>query len=235
MPDRGRHSLIARALALIGICAVAAIGALGAVAAPGVVAGGLFCAVLIALATGARVRDIATGDRAARAAAGRRAGVVVGGVLAVGSMVVAGAALLLGPAAAVLLLLVPVIIGGAWWLRHTRSTARALPFHPTQELLLRVTQPPVPPAPDPALPHAALPVVGPSPAGLSTAQLCLAWQHSYFAMLDLPASASRADLVQLRHQLLDEIERRDPAGFTRWIDTEARPGSNPGRYVVGEG
>jgi len=211
MPDPGRPHLLVRALALIGFCALLALGVVGAVASPGFAVGGAFCAALTGVAAAVRVRDASTGSPAARAAAGRQVGLVVGCKLTIGSMVGAGSAVLLGPATAVLLL-APLMIGGAWWLRHPRPA----PPHTVDDLPLQLTPPPVPPAPE-----------------LSTAQLCLAWHHSYFALLDLPADASRADLVHRRQQLLDEIERRDPAGFTRWIDTDARPGSNPGRYVVG--
>jgi hypothetical protein len=32
--------------------------------------------------------------------------------------------------------------------------------------------------------------------------------------------------------LLDAIERRDRDGFTRWLETGARAGSDPGRYLT---
>jgi hypothetical protein len=231
VPAPGRRSwprlVIVRVVPVAGLCAGTAVGALGAVAAPGTTAGGMFCAALMGLATGLRVREIAAGDRAARVSAGRRAGLVVGCVLAVGWAVVTGAALLLGLAMTGMLLVLAFAAGGAaLWPRRSR---------PATGLLLRIAQPAVPPAADPSPHPAALPAFAPSPAGLSTEQLCRAWQHSYFALLDLPADAARTDVVRLREQLLDEIERRDPVGFARWIDTDARPGNNPGRYVVGEG
>jgi hypothetical protein len=222
--------LVVAVLSMAGICAGGTLGALGAIAAPGVIAGGLFCAAMTGLATGLRVRDIAPGDRSARVSAGRRTGLFVGCVVAVGWAMCTGSALLLGPAAVALLLFVPIIIGAALWRRRFRPTAAGTPrhVHVVAGLLRWIEQPPAPePCPRP-------PACAPSPAGLSTAQLCLAWQHSYFALLDLAAGASATDLVHLREALLDEFERRDPAGFTRWIDADARPGSNPGRFVVGD-
>lgn len=221
MPDPGRRSwpylVIAHVVPVAGICLVATVGAVGAVAAPSTTAGGMFCAALMGLATGMRVREVAHGDRAVRVLAGRRAGLVVGCALAVGWAVLTGAALLLGPVmTGLLLVLALAATGPVLWSRRSRSGAAP------------------PPPPLPVLP-AALPAAGSGPAGLSTEQLCRAWQHSYFALLDLPAAAARADIVRLREQLLDEIERRDPVGFTQWIDTDARPGNNPGRYVVGDG
>ena len=73
-----------------------------------------------------------------------------------------------------------------------------------------------------------LPVVA---AEVPTAELCLAWRRSYLSLLDLPPGPARDRVVSLRRELLDELERRDRAGFGRWIDTGARAGSDPGRYL----
>ena len=66
---------------------------------------------------------------------------------------------------------------------------------------------------------------------LSTPELCLTWRRSYLALLDVPAGPGRCEIVHMRECLLDELERRDRDGFTRWLDTGARAGSNPGRYL----
>ena len=71
----------------------------------------------------------------------------------------------------------------------------------------------------------------PARTGLSIQQLCLAWHRSYFALLDLPPGPARSEIVVLRAALLDEIERRDSQGFTRWLDSGARPNRDPGRYL----
>ena len=68
-------------------------------------------------------------------------------------------------------------------------------------------------------------------AEVPTAELCLAWRRSYLSLLDLPPGPARDRVVSLRRELLDELERRDRAGFGRWIDTGARAGSDPGRYL----
>jgi hypothetical protein len=70
------------------------------------------------------------------------------------------------------------------------------------------------------------------PGELSTPELCLAWRRSYFALLDVPAGPGRCEIVRIRERLLDEIERRDRDGFTRWLATGARAGSDPGRYLT---
>jgi hypothetical protein len=66
---------------------------------------------------------------------------------------------------------------------------------------------------------------------LSTPELCLAWRRSYLALLDVTSYPARCDIVRMREWLLDELERRDRDGFTRWLDTGARAGSDPGRYL----
>jgi len=44
-------------------------------------------------------------------------------------------------------------------------------------------------------------------------------------------SPAAADLMLLRQRLLDELERRDRAGFGRWLSTGARAASDPSRDV----
>jgi hypothetical protein len=71
--------------------------------------------------------------------------------------------------------------------------------------------------------------------GLTLPELCWAWRASFTAL-------DRADprteyrrwsaLVAVRRCYLDELARRDPAGFARWLYTGARPASDPSRYVL---
>jgi hypothetical protein len=70
------------------------------------------------------------------------------------------------------------------------------------------------------------------PGELSTPERCSAWRRSYFALLDVPEGPGRCEIVRIRERLLDEIERRDRDGFTRWLETGARAGSDPGRYLT---
>jgi hypothetical protein len=62
-------------------------------------------------------------------------------------------------------------------------------------------------------------------------EVCLAWRRSYPALLDVASSPARSNIVRMRECLLDELERRDRDGFTRWLDTGTRAGSDPGRYL----
>jgi len=65
----------------------------------------------------------------------------------------------------------------------------------------------------------------------TTAELCLTWRRSYLALLDTPSGPDRDRVVDQRRELLDELHRRDPDGFARWLDTGARANGDPGRYL----
>ena len=176
------------------------------------------------------------GDPASRNGAGRRIGLIAGGATAGGWFVVTGMVLLMGPAAGAVLLVLGLVVSATWWWRGSA--------HPARGRLLRAggarTAPRsasprgrVLPLQDaPSRPAAPMPWSVPIPGNLSTPQLCLAWQHTYFALLELPPGAPSDEIVRVRQRLLDEIERRDPEGFGRWLDTGARAGSNPGRYLA---
>jgi len=58
------------------------------------------------------------------------------------------------------------------------------------------------------------------------------WRPSYRTLLDLPAGATRGELVAVRLSILDELERRDADGFRRWLAAGARPGGDPTRYLA---
>ena len=45
--------------------------------------------------------------------------------------------------------------------------------------------------------------------------------------------AARASLVGRRDETLDELERRDPAGFARWLAAGPNTGSDPADFVRG--
>ncbi len=46
-------------------------------------------------------------------------------------------------------------------------------------------------------------------------------------------AAARRSIVERREATLDELERRDPAGFGRWLAAGPAPGSDPADFVRG--
>lgn len=66
---------------------------------------------------------------------------------------------------------------------------------------------------------------------LTTAQLCTALRRSYNTTNDSPGRTEWLRLL-MREQLLDEIERRDPNGFNKWLATAPSPGDDPSRYLI---
>lgn len=66
--------------------------------------------------------------------------------------------------------------------------------------------------------------------GCSTRAIIRAWTSSRAALRPHASMASRIRVAALRQAYLDELERRDPAGLRRWLES-ARPFSgDPGRF-----
>ncbi|MEU5261963.1 hypothetical protein [Amycolatopsis sp. NPDC021455] len=64
--------------------------------------------------------------------------------------------------------------------------------------------------------------------GAATDELCLVWRRSDEELRRTPDDdPERGKLVAVRQLLLDELERRDPAGFRRWLDDGAMTGADP--------
>lgn len=68
---------------------------------------------------------------------------------------------------------------------------------------------------------------------LTDAELCLFWRISHLALQRHHIVAHQLKIVTSRQEYLDEMERRNPAGFARWLYSGARPGSDPTRYLHG--
>lgn len=244
---------------VIASCGAALMGAVALVAAPGVAWAGVLVAASVGALAGRWARSAtAPGADAARIA--RRAGLIAGAAVTAAWLVLTGLVVVLGPATgAVLLVLVPVAVTVRLW-RRRAGAGGANPLREAQDRLLRLARGPDPSwpsragttPPQPTPPSVSRPALRPpprsapqpasqqpasqpalrSPADQSTPQLCVAWQRTYFMLRELPTGTTPAELVDLRGRLLDEFERRDPDGFTRWLATGARAASNPGRYLA---
>lgn len=175
-----------------------------------------------------------------------RIGAGVSATVAGGCLVVTGLVTLVGGVTFVVL---PPVVAAAWWVRRRRPAWLLSPFPPPSRS--GPADPTGPSDPDgwssraglaPGLraadPHrspgpVALPSVGTRAA--TTPELCAAWQRTYWLLHELPRdSADRTVVVEVRGRLLAELERRDPDGFGRWLGTEPRAGSDPGRYLTAE-
>ncbi|WIX98592.1 hypothetical protein QRX60_31575 [Amycolatopsis mongoliensis] len=67
------------------------------------------------------------------------------------------------------------------------------------------------------------------------AELCLVWRRSHEELRRTPDDdPARAQLAVVRQLLLDELERRDPAGFARWLENGALAGSDPLPFIRAE-
>lgn len=145
-------------------------------------------------------------------------GIVVAAVVAV-SVVVIGLVVLLGAAALALVLVAAA--AAAMRARHITEQRRARHRQDDGRGVAPSLRMVAPPAPLPG-----------SFAALSTPDLCRAWRVSYLSLQGAdPEELERVALV--RACFLDELERRDPAGFRRWIDLGARAAGDPTRFITG--
>jgi hypothetical protein len=206
-------------LARCGLALLVVLG--GALVAVGAVSLGPSGVFPVALAAGfaaciaagiAREGDHPDPRRAAVESARRTAvGTVAALLLLSGAVVLVGAAL---TALALVTVLGGLLVRGA--LRAARA-GRQAPARPI-----------VPPgvAGDP----------GPAPAvGLmSVPELGREWVHSSAALAGTRDTLARQELVRRRSEALDELERRDPIGFARWLEAGATVDSDPAEYVSGD-
>ncbi|MGI8457522.1 MAG: hypothetical protein ACR2LI_05365 [Propionibacteriaceae bacterium] len=69
---------------------------------------------------------------------------------------------------------------------------------------------------------------------LTMAELCDTWRQSQISLARLQAIsdvAGQFHLATVRELCLDELERRDPHGFARWLAHDVEPASDPSRYL----
>ena len=69
---------------------------------------------------------------------------------------------------------------------------------------------------------------------LSVEALGREWLRSSAALARPAGPLARQALVERRQEALDELERRDPAGFARWLAEGPTVDSDPARYIVGD-
>ena len=186
-----------------------------AVAVAGVLAGCMAAGITRETPAGSRSRS--TFEAAALA------GATTVGVL----LLLAGIAALAGGAVA--FLVVGAVLLGLLVSRlvHVRGTAaRSVP--PGSPAVL-----PHPAVARPAGPAAELASLLPPVQVLPTAALGQEWLRTNAILAGHLAAPARASLVARREEALDELERRDPAGFARWLAAGPALSSDPAGYVSG--
>lgn len=229
MPVRGQ---LARALLWSGVLGGGALGVVGGLSlrGPGLVAIGLAgtlaaCTVAGIARESPRKAPWSIFEAAVQAAAG-----TIGALL-----VLAGIAALAGGAVAALVVGVALaawLVRAALRARPGTGAASASPVPPSPGgagvLLLPVTPPEMPgfPAPGPA---GLLPPVWTLP----TPALGQEWLDTSAALAGPLQPAARQALVARREETLDELERRDPHGFARWLSVGPTGASDPAGFVRG--
>jgi hypothetical protein len=152
-------------------------------------------------------------------ASGTRAGVRAAISAMALFLAVAGMGATVGPVAAVCL--VVLLLAGAGWAawrvhRGLGTVTGAAPAAPS--------------VPAPVRSRPVVPVVE-----LSVGELCVAWRRSYGELQRVTDEETRQEITRRRRDCLDELERRDPVGFARWLASGARAGSDPQRYMAAGG
>ncbi|WP_456568570.1 hypothetical protein [Blastococcus sp. SYSU DS0539] len=210
MPIRGPFLRFLIGLGLACAAVVAVVGGI-ALRGPGLVAVCVSGALAGCVAAGVAREDPAPARRSAVEAAGQAAAVTIGALL-----VVSGTAVLAGGAAALLLAGAGVAAwAAARWARDRRAAA-ARPA--TAAGIHAVAGGWAPPA------SAAV-------TGLPTTALGEEWLRTATELRGPLAPAARQRIVTRRAQVLDELERRDPAGFARWIAAGPLHGGDPAGFV----
>lgn len=150
---------------------------------------------------------------------------LVGALCGVAAVALTGLMLEVGPVA---LLLVVGLACAGWWMHHRQPSGRH-PAHSGRDRSSAAGSPGETPL---RLAGLGVADVDQERIGdMSIAELCLAWRRSYPALTShVGGSDGWASVVELRRSVLDELERRDPSGFARWIAT-ARAASDPGRFI----
>lgn len=69
---------------------------------------------------------------------------------------------------------------------------------------------------------------------LSVPALGQEWVRTSAALAETREPVVRQQLVRRRQEALDELERRDPEGFARWLAAGATVDSDPAAYVSGD-
>lgn len=205
---------LARVLTWIGVGGAGLVAVVGGLAlrGPGLMAVGVGGVLAGCTAAGIARESTAPGRRSTLECAVHAVCWTVGALL-----VLAGIATLAGGAVAVLCVGAVVAVLLVRFGRSRPAGGRPAPAS-HQTAVLRF----------PVAPPASGPV-----AASPTADLGQEWMRTTRALAGRLDARERASLVQRRQEVLDELERRDPDGFARWLAAAPGAGSDPSDYVRG--
>jgi hypothetical protein len=216
-----KHGPLARILIGLGLVCVAVIALAGSIVLHG--ASVVVVLMVAGLAAGVAYTTRADDRAAAVEAAWRAAAATVSVVL-----LVAGVVVLAGGAVAALVSGLVLVTGGARWLLKTRRARHAGAGTPGAG--------PVTDGGDPApeVPAAWLSTSQPPVSLLPTPALGSEWLRTTSVLSCPVGSAARQKVVWRRQEILDELERRDPAGIARWLASAVATDSDPTAFVRGD-
>jgi hypothetical protein len=149
-----------------------------------------------------------------------------------------GLGVLGGTAAAVVAAAVAATLGGGYWLMRLGAGEQPGPATGPLADVLGAAPSPGPRATGfrAVRPVSSAPVASALPpvSGMSTRALGREWLMTTAALAARLEPVARQAIVRRREETLDELERRDPGGFARWLAAGPESGSDPAEFVRGE-
>jgi hypothetical protein len=143
-------------------------------------------------------------------------------------VLVAGVVILAGGAVAALVIGMALLIGAVLWLRKTRRPRSAGARTPGGAVVTNAGNP------APVLAAAWQGRWQPPVSLLPTSDLGSEWLQTTSALASPVEPAARQEIIRRRQETLDELERRDPDGFARWLAAGAATDSDPATFVRGD-
>lgn len=216
------RSPLGRSLLGIGVVLGGAVAVVGGLAlwGPGLVAVGVAGGVSAGLAAGVARESPGGSRQAAVEVAWQACAWTMGAIL-----LVAGVATLAGGVVAAIVSLAAVGVLVVFVLRRLHKQRGA------GGTVTPVARWATGPAAPPPVRSAATPVREIPVEKLTTSALGGEWLRTTSALAGRLQPAARASIVRRRQETLDELERRDPVGFARWMAGGPAAGSNPAQFV----
>jgi hypothetical protein len=215
-------------LVVVGLVAAGVVAVVGGLAlrTPGLVAVAVAGVLAACLGWGTARESTSPSRRSSAEAAVLAAAWTVGALLVLsGTSVLAG-----GVAAAVLAGAAAVLAIGVWIARTPKEVPQAP--RPTANGNVSAPLTPLRPA-ELRRPVTPRPADLPPVAALSTEELGREWLEGTTALAGRLDPATRTAIVRRRQDALDELERRDPEGFLRWLTTGPVLDRDPAPFVRG--